>query len=124
MLPAKGFTVIEILVSLSLLALLSLTLLATVVSVLSMSRSHYVATLAINQLDNLYDRLQLLGNTVNLPAQVHAWNEDNQQQLAGFGAVSGTFPYYTVSLYWGKADISACSSLTPQGGCLRVSFMV
>jgi prepilin-type N-terminal cleavage/methylation domain-containing protein len=71
----KGFSLLEVLISLSLLSFMLLSLDAMELTILHKSRENYFANVALNQLQNMTERLQ----TSN--PDIDAWNTENQLLL-------------------------------------------
>jgi len=116
----RGFTLIEVLISLILLSLLLLGFDAMEIDSLRSTRAAYYFYLATQQLIAMTDRLRALGANQSLNEQVAIWNLQNQDLLpAGRGTVSGSYPSYILAVYWGKF-LQECKQIKlGQSGCVQ-----
>lgn len=121
---ALGVSLFEVLVSLLLLSLVLLGLEVMQVSALHLNINACLVTVAEQQLQNIEERLRLLGPSGPYDQQLAAWNQENQRVLPqGWGAVSGSYPNYTLTLYWGKKQDQSCEkSREEHAGCLSENF--
>jgi prepilin-type N-terminal cleavage/methylation domain-containing protein len=116
----SGFTLIEVLVSLALLAVLLVGLDAMQITALRKIRETANFSIATEQLVNLSERLHALGRLQGLAAQTDAWNLENAQLLpAGTGVVSGEYPSYIATIYWGKHSGECQEIHTGTSGCIK-----
>ncbi|OGT45203.1 MAG: hypothetical protein A3E83_07990 [Gammaproteobacteria bacterium RIFCSPHIGHO2_12_FULL_41_20] len=85
------------------------------------SESAYYFQIATQQLNNAMGRLQSVGDSAGVEEQIIIWNNENKKLLPyGRGVITGVFPVYTVSVYWGDKSIQDCSALVVGlSGCLR-----
>ena len=110
---ASGVTLFEVLLSLFLLSLLLLGLDVMEVEALHLTRKMYFASLAEQQLENMEERLRLLGTEAGLEQELNAWNQENHRLLPqGAGWVSGHYPAYTITLYWSEKKEERTECLT------------
>src|SRR5579862_5833322 len=99
---SKGFSLIEVLISLFLLALILLGFDAMEIFALRNTRSAFYFNVATNQLQNMAERLRALTIHDDISQQERSWNLENQQVLPeGWGKVSGHYPTYTLTIFWG-----------------------
>lgn len=97
----QGFTLIEILVSLTLFAFILLGFDAMQLSAWRMNQSAYFLSTATHQMQGMGQRLQALGENNGLDRQITDWNAENQLVLPqGYGIVSGNYPNYQIELRW------------------------
>jgi hypothetical protein len=121
-----GFSLIEVLVSLLLLMVLLFSVDAMEVTALRDNRSAYFFGVGVNQINNMTEFLQTLGNKSGLSEQVALWNQDNSIVLPqGFGSVRGNYPNYKLEIFWGDIDHSRCQTLKIGfSGCLQTELVV
>lgn len=99
---SRGFSLIEILISLLILALILLGMNAMEMVTLNTIEQAFHFSTASQQIMNMTERLRALGSQGGLSQQITIWNKQNQRVLPlGRGEVSGVFPHYTVILRWG-----------------------
>lgn len=97
----SGFTYVELIISLLLLSLILLGLNAMEVMALRQSSRAWYYQVAVNQADNMLDRLRALKKDTGLDDQIKRWNQENGVILPqGGGIVQGEFPAYTVQVFW------------------------
>lgn len=114
-----GFSLIEVLISLLLISFILLGFNSTEVSSMSAIRDAYQFNLANHQLNNMTERLRILGRYPGIEQQVTEWNTENQIILPqGQGQVEGDFPEYTVSIRWGEEELPCQQNQLNNGGCL------
>ncbi len=100
-----GFSLLEVLVSLLLLAFIILGFDAMEVYSLHSLRNSYYLNVATGQLNNMAERLRALSEYSGLEQQIQIWNKENQQVLPeGRGVVAGRYPFYKITLYWGDTS--------------------
>lgn len=106
----SGFSFLEVMVSLLILSFILLGLDAMEVVANQANRNAYYLSVAVLQLDFIVARLRL--NT-DAEAQLLVWNQQNALLLpAGIGYISGVYPSYHISLFWGeKTQRSECNSI-------------
>ncbi len=117
---SEGFTLLEVLVSLSLLALLLLSLEASQLFIVQNRLNSYHTHLALRQIRNMEERLHMLKGQGDTLLQESAWNQENQNLLPrGKGELSGSYPDYHIKLCWGQKNQE-----NKEGGgrCLSESF--
>lgn len=116
----RGFTLIEVLISLILLSLLLLGFNAMEMDALRSARAAYYFDLATQQLIAMTECLRVLGANQNLNEQITLWNLQNQDVLpAGRGTVSGSYPSYVIAVYWGKFSQECKQVKLGQSGCVQ-----
>ena len=110
-----GFSLIEVLISLLLISLILLGLDAMQYASLRQIKETYFLHVASNQLQNLKERLFVSQQS----PQIFLWNEENKKVLpAGFGTLSGEFPNYILTIYWGKKTHQCKKNQLGESGCL------
>ena len=104
-----GFTLIEVLVSLALFALILLGFDVMQLTAFQMNQSAYCVTMAALQMNSIDERLKALGKENGLQDQIAIWNRQNQWVLpGGKGVVAGRFPTYSIKLCWGRDKQMHC----------------
>jgi Tfp pilus assembly protein PilV len=100
----RGFTLLEILISFFILAMILFCFEAMQIYALRKTRNAFYLTIAIAQMNTMLERLSVLNaDTQGLAAEITTWNEQNRQVLPqGNGKVLGSFPHYQVQIYWGE----------------------
>ena len=118
---ANGFTLLEVLVSLFILALLLLGLDAVQMKALHSVKSAYYFSVATEQLNSMLERLQTTHYQNNIDSLQLLWNEQNKRVLPqGRGTISLAPPNVVLTIYWGK--IANCDrDKIGQSGCVRVT---
>jgi prepilin-type N-terminal cleavage/methylation domain-containing protein len=100
----KGFTFIEILISLMLLSLLLISIDATQLTALRETETAYDFSAAVNQIQNL--KAQLAAGID--PQTLAAWNVQNANILPS-GA--GTFSNNKIAVFWGEYKTLTCEKI-------------
>jgi Tfp pilus assembly protein PilV len=120
-----GFSLLEVLISLLLLSFVLFGFDATEVYSLRTIRAAYYFDMANNQLNNMVERLYLINNDSDSLQQVAIWNMQNKTVLPeGLGQVTGHFPVYKITVYWGK-KISPCQqNQLGTSGCLTETITI
>ena len=119
----QGFTLIEVLISLIMLSLILLGFDAMEIYSLRSIRATYYFHLATFQWISIAERLRSIGSRSGIEEQVAAWNEQNKQLLPqGIGSVTGSYPNYTVTIYWGGMTAACQKIQLGQTGCLQQSI--
>jgi prepilin-type N-terminal cleavage/methylation domain-containing protein len=120
----RGFTLLEVLVSLLLLSIMLLGLDVLEVYVLHKNLNTYYANMALQQLHNLEQRLKMVGAQAGVEEQLALWEAENQAVLPlGRAVVSGSYPGYTVTLFWGEKESFVCEQkMWERAGCISESF--
>lgn len=97
----KGFSLIEVLVSLLLLSFILLSFDATQLFAMRKNRDAYFHTLAVNQLSSFSELLKILqGHEALIPHQLAIWNEQNKKMLPyGKGEIKEGF----IIVSWGES---------------------
>jgi Tfp pilus assembly protein PilV len=114
-----GFSLIEVLISLLLLSFILLGFDATEMYSVRAIRAAYYFDVATNQLNNMYERLRMLGADDDVSSQIIMWNKENQIVLPqGRGQVLGHFPDYTIIVYWGNIPMCTHNQLG-NSGCIN-----
>lgn len=122
-----GFSLVEILISLLILSLILLGFDCMQIYALRENRNAYYFSVAENQLISFTNRLRVRNSRDELTDQVTRWNEQNHTLLPyGKGYVTGVFPFYTTTLFWGdKTNKRICKDLPiGQLKCLSVTAQV
>jgi prepilin-type N-terminal cleavage/methylation domain-containing protein len=122
----KGYSLIEVLMSLALLSLALLGVDAMEIQSLHENRNTYFFNVAINQFQSMRDRLHVLNKNSHLDDAVSKWQNENKIVLPqGYGQVIGSYPDYVVTLFWGEASHTECQKMTvSNAGCLSEKVFV
>jgi type IV pilus assembly protein PilV len=116
----RGFSMIEVLISMLLLSFILLGLDAMETYSIQKSRSAYFFNMAITQLNNMTEKLKAIMNGSDLAGQLEKWNQENQAVLPqGLGTVTGTFPDFIVTIYWGQTPHHCALVHVGESGCLK-----
>lgn len=117
---SPGFSLIEVLVSLLLLSLILMGFDAFCLSSVRGLREDYYFTQASNQVSMMSERLRALDAADGMHEQIEQWNKENATVLPlGKGEVSGSYPNYVITVYWGEKQ-SECTNMRIGGaGCIR-----
>ena len=100
-----GFCLMEVLVSLVLFSFILLGFVAMEIYSLRSLRNSYYLNVATWQLNNMAERLRALGDHFGIEQQIQIWNRENQKILpTSNGIVSGHYPFYNITLYWGETS--------------------
>src|SRR5205809_775092 len=98
----KGFSLIEVLISILLLSIALIGIDALELNSLRISRETYYLSVATNQMQSIADRLKVFSNNNVLQSEIDDWNRENKNILPqGRGQVSGIFPFYQIAVFWG-----------------------
>lgn len=120
-----GFSLIEVLVSLLLVSFILLGFEAAEVYSLRVIRAANYFNLANNQLANMVERLRVLGDSSSLLQETAAWNIQNNNLLPhGFGEITGHYPVYNITLYWGDIKPSCQQNSLGNSGCITQTITV
>jgi len=119
----QGFTLLEVLIS---LVLLSFILLGfdemEIYSLRSISAAYYFH-IATEQLNSMIERLHTAGINFSVNEQIDIWNSQNKQLLpTGEGEITGSYPNYTITLYWGDTPHICQEIHLGQSGCIQRSI--
>jgi prepilin-type N-terminal cleavage/methylation domain-containing protein len=122
---AAGFSLIEVLVSLLLLAFILLGFDATELFSVRAIRAAYYFEVATTQLNNMVERLQIAA-PVNAVEQAELiWNSENKVVLPqGRGQVAGEYPDYQLTIYWGQPQQSCKQNQLGSSGCLSINIHI
>ena len=98
-----GFSLIELLVSLLILSLVLLGFDALEIYAVRQSRETYFFNVAEEQVHSMVERLRAHALADDVLHQFTLWNEENQQLLPmGNGYITGSYPLYQITLFWGE----------------------
>lgn len=98
-----GFTLIEVLISLFILSFILLGFNGILLQAKQQAHAEYLYSIATQQIIAMIERLHALGNADGLSNQTAMWNTQNKLLLPkGEGVIEGSYPSYTVTIYWGK----------------------
>jgi len=121
----SGFTFIEVLVATFLLSIGLLGL-----SIMHFTTMHdalaadFLST-ANYQIVNISERLNSIDSDHDLSAIIQQWNYENSITLpAGTGTVTGKFPNYVATIFWGNKIKSCNKNHIGLSGCLRQKIQV
>ncbi len=99
-----GITLIEILISFTILSLMLLGLDAMQITSLHSAKSAYYYSVAEQQLHIMARQLQVIDDNDKQTA-LAKWNAQNQIVLPnGRGMISGYAPHYRLSIHWGQKE--------------------
>ncbi|MEO8402081.1 MAG: prepilin-type N-terminal cleavage/methylation domain-containing protein [Gammaproteobacteria bacterium] len=116
---SKGFSLIEVLVSLLLISFILLGLDAMQIYSLKQARISYYFSIASHQINNMTERLITLQRHADLAEQIALWNRENSAVLPNSqGTISGTFPHYIITLNWGDGSHHCEINRVGEAGCL------
>lgn len=116
----NGFSLIEVLISLLLFALILFSLDGLQFYSLKLAKTAYYSHVAVNQLNNLTERLKALQTEEGFMQEVLTWNEENRSVLPeGFGTVTGVFPEYSATLCWDNKTIHSLEKPMREKECLN-----
>ncbi len=120
MLKITGFSLIEVLMSLLLISLILFGLDAAQLYSIQEAKTTYLFNTAMNQINNAEERLAALKTYEGLDEEITFWNSENQTALpSGFGNISGGFPNYQITIYWGDTSHDCTNQKIGASGCLR-----
>lgn len=119
-----GFSLFEVLVSLILLSIALLGLDVMEVFALHKNINSYQAGIAEQQLQNIEERLRMIGSRGDPYQQEVLWNKENQLVLPqAKGRVRGVYPHYSIRLSWGvRGDSKNVKQGGSHAGCLFENF--
>ncbi len=116
----QGFSLIEVLISLLLISLILLGLDGMQLYSWKLTKTAYFYNVATNQLNNVMERLTVVQTADGFMQQVSAWNIENKAVLPmGYGTVTGAFPNYITTIYWGTQKHNCIKNHVGEAGCLR-----
>lgn len=116
----EGTSLIEVLISILLISLILFGLDGEQAYSLKEVKIAYFHSLAGNQINNAIERLATLKMSDGFDEQYAIWNSENQEILPfGFGTISGTFPNYLVTVYWGNINHDCAKQIIGTSGCIR-----
>lgn len=115
MFKLNGFTIMEIMVSISLFALILLAFDAMQLTAWRANQKAYFLTAAAQQVKVMQERLTALQNDEGLAEQIVIWNHENQILLPnGKGTIIGNYPLYQIHLSWDPSGFLASSFAPPR----------
>lgn len=118
-LNTKGFSLIEVLVSLLLISLILFGLDATELYALKEAKIAWFYSVAANQISNARERLAALKSDEGIENELAEWNLENQIVLPlGSGNITGSFPNYRIIIHWGNHSESCNKQQLGSSGCL------
>src|SRR4051812_45386948 len=96
-----GFSLIEVLVAWFLLTITTLSLLAFQNEILHLAHQSYLRHLAMNQLENIFERLRANHSPAMRIRELQAWNSQNSELLPkGSGNFDCSNSFCTVNVHW------------------------
>jgi type IV pilus assembly protein PilV len=114
-----GFTLIEVLISLFILSFILLGFGAMFLQTERNTYANYLYSIASQQIITMIERLHALGDADGLDNQIAIWNTQNKLLLPkSEGMVEGSYPSYTVTIYWGKKSFNC------EVNCIRKAVTV
>jgi|SRR6185312_2312438 len=121
----RGFSLIEVLISLLLLSIVLFGLDAEQIYSIKTVQNAYFFSIGANQMNNAVERLIALRAHAGLDEQIMDWNKENAALLPdGFGAIIGSFPEYIVTLSWGNTSHHCVKQQIGKIGCLRQTIQL
>jgi prepilin-type N-terminal cleavage/methylation domain-containing protein len=114
----EGFSLIEVLIALVLLSIVLIGLDASELSSLRESKYSYYYSVAVNQLQSIQQQILVYkDSTQDISAN---WNNQNKLVLLyGRGVISGSYPDYKISIFWGDTTLQSCEKIQiGQSGCI------
>lgn len=117
----NGSSLIELLISLLLLAILLLGVDALQINSMRAASENYYFAVAQQQMSIIHERLSML-NHDEINIFISTWNDQNQKVLPGGRGIVRAKPDRGVSIYWGKGDEQNCKTGSRSEGCLQVIF--
>lgn len=119
-----GFSLVEILISLILLSLLLMGIDIMQVDSLREVSTAYYSSIANQQLQNMAEYLAMIKDN-NVNDYITLWNKQNLSILPqGKGVVTGAFPSYVISIFWGENNSFGCRNKLGQAGCLNLEVSI
>jgi hypothetical protein len=116
----KGTGLIEVLMSLLLISLILFGLEAGEIYSLREAKILWFVTTARNQISNITERLSTLQMNEGITELVDTWNAENKIVLpSGFGTLTGSWPHFNVTIYWGTKSHHCAKQITGTAGCLK-----
>jgi len=83
------------------------------------AKNTYFYNTAENQLNNAVERLIALNRYEGFDELLVNWNQENKALLpSGFGTITGSFPKYSLTIYWGKISQRCEKQKIGSSGCL------
>jgi type IV pilus assembly protein PilV len=102
-----GFTLIEVLISLFIFSFILLGFNGVLLQTKRQAYAEYLYSIATQQIITMIERLNALGDANGIDDQLTIWNVQNKLLLPnGVGVIEGSYPSYTVTLYWGKKSFN------------------
>lgn len=125
MLRMLGFTLLEVVISLLIIAIMLLGFDAMQLHALRERKAAYYAQVATQQLNNMIARMQLNKNA-DFSQQLEIWNQQNKKILPkGEGSVNGVYPHYVIKIFWGNGNHNDCENNTVGlSGCLHTNINI
>jgi prepilin-type N-terminal cleavage/methylation domain-containing protein len=117
---SQGFTLLELLISLTILSIALLGLDAAQLTSLHKLKSAYYFSVAAQQLDRMHAILSVIPDN-DLTTALTTWNNQNQSVLPqGRGVLENRYPTPVISIFWGNTSANECVKPTiGQSGCLK-----
>jgi Tfp pilus assembly protein PilV len=121
MLYSYGFTLLEVMISFMLVSIAVLGMDVMAVQSLHQNLKTYQLSIAVNEMQNIRERLQALQDNAGLQEQLISWNQDFKSVLPkSESSINGSFPNYEVSLWWGDKGRDACQKLSENCLTMRI----
>lgn len=118
-----GTSLIEVMISLLLLSIFLFGLDATQITALSHTKAAYFFSVAVQQVKQMGERL-IACKKNHCDQQITLWNQQNAEVLPqGRGKVSGSYPDYLITLFWGNKKREVCQqNKIGKEGCLQLKI--
>lgn len=118
-LKTTGFSLIEVLISLLLISLILFGLDAGQLYSIKEAEAGWFLNVANHQIANAIERLISLKTYDGLNEQLAQWNQENQAVLpSGGGNITGSFPDYVITVYWGNSSHHCKKQKIGSSGCI------
>lgn len=118
----KGFTFLEVLISLLLLSFILLSFTASQITALHAMQKASLYQTATQQLNNLIARLQST-SPENQSAHLQQWNHENQSVLPqGHGTLQQQNHQHRIEIFWGKTTPPCQHNHIGLTGCLTTTL--
>jgi len=121
----SGFTLIEVLISLTLLSFILLGFEQVELYSLHETYAAYYVHLAAAQLNSMSAFLHTINNTISIEQPMAIWNAQNKELLPnGEGSVRGVYPRYTMTIYWGHLSHACQTIQLGTAGCIQKNILI
>ena len=120
---ASGYSLMEVLLSLTLLSFALLGMDAMEADALQASHASYLFSMAEMQMLAITERLRVLGPKTGITALQAQWHQENAVLLPrSREQILGVFPHYVITLFWGMPQRTCDTLKRGHSGCLKESI--